>query len=147
MKTRFSTLAISTLLTVSFLHAGQLRALAVDGEGEFYALGAGHRSCADYVAFREKRLENFTPEQYEVADVIFEHWIAGYMSAHNFYVADTYDVVGGRTMDDLKRGIETYCRANPNDRVVEGVTALVRELHPNRVKNGTPTGEQSRAQP
>ena len=129
------------LVTVALflVSAGLSNTLAMDSNGRYFALGAGSRSCGDYIKFREKRLENFTPEQYEIAGVIVEHWMAGYFTAHNFYVTDTYDVVGTVTMEQLKDRIEKFCRSNPNSRIAEGVAAIALELHANRIRLDTGT--------
>jgi hypothetical protein len=127
------------LIMITFFGAllvcGELsNTLAIDSNGRYFALGVGSRSCSDHLKFSEKRLENFTPEQYEIADVIIEHWVAGFFTAHNFYVTDTFDVVGTVTIDQLQERIDKYCRANPNSRVAEAVTAIAQELHANRIK-------------
>jgi hypothetical protein len=106
----------------------------MDSNGRYFALGVGSRSCADYVKYSEKKLDNFTDEQYEIADKIIEHWVAGFMTAHNFYVTDTYDVVGAVTIDQLQERIEKHCRANPNKRVAESIVLIAEELHKNRVR-------------
>jgi hypothetical protein len=132
-------IALSRLVTVGllavFLISGWLpNALAIDANGRYFALGVGSRSCGDHLKFSEKRLENFTSEQYEIADVIIEHWVAGFFTAHNFYVTDTFDVVGTVTIDQLQERIDKYCRANPNSRVAEAMVAIAHELHANRIK-------------
>lgn len=133
-------LAIVTFLGSLLISGGLSTTLALDSNGRYYALGIGSRSCGDYIKFREKRLENLTPEQYEIADVIVEHWVAGFLTAHNFYVMDTYDVVGTVTMDQLEERIEKYCRANPNSRVAEAMAAIAQELHTNRIRLDTSKG-------
>jgi hypothetical protein len=133
-------LAIVTFLGSLLISGGLSTTLALDSNGRYYALGMGSRSCGDYIKFREKRLENLTPEQYEIADVIVEHWMAGFLTAHNFYVMDTYDVVGTVTMDQLEERIEKYCRANPNSRVAEAMAAIAQELHTNRIRVDTSKG-------
>jgi hypothetical protein len=131
---RVALLVIATFLA-SFLSSGGLSyTLAMDSNGRYLALGVGSRSCADYVKYSEKKLENLTDEQYEIADKIIEHWVAGFMTAHNFYVTDTYDVVGTVTIDQLQERIEKYCRANPNKRVAESIVLIVEDLHKNRVR-------------
>jgi hypothetical protein len=138
---------VASLATVAFLMSlcisGALSTtLAMDNNGRYFALGAGSRSCADYIKFREKRLENFTPDQYDIATVIVQHWIAGFLTAHNFYVTDTYDVVGTITMDQLEDRIEKFCRANPSSRVAEALVAIAQELHTNRIKVDPGKGTQ-----
>ena len=130
---------VVSLIMITFLSAllvsGELsNTLAIDSNGRYFALGVGSRSCSDHLKFSEKRLENFTPEQWDIADVIIEHWVAGFFTAHNFYVTDTFDVVGTVTIDQLQERIDKYCRANPNHRVAEAVTAIAQELHANRIK-------------
>jgi hypothetical protein len=71
-----------------------------------------------------------------------EHWVAGYLTAHNFYVTDTYDVVGTITMDQLEDRMEKFCRANPNSRVAEAMVAITQELHKNRIKVDPGKGTQ-----
>jgi hypothetical protein len=114
---------------------------AMDGKGRYFAYGVGQRSCEDYVKFREKRLETLEQherytkdELYEIVDKIVEHWIAGFLTAHNFYVTDTYDLAGKTTMDDLKSRLEKSCRANGKQFFAAAVVTLVQELHPQRVK-------------
>jgi hypothetical protein len=129
-----------------FLVSGWLtNALAIDSNGRYFALGVGSRSCADYVKYSEQKLENFTPEQYEIADKIIEHWVSGFMTAHNFYVTETYDVVGTVTIDQLQERIEKYCRANPDKRVAEFVVLIATELHKNRVRLDPSKGAPAKA--
>lgn len=135
---------IATVLGLILISGGLSNTLAMDSSGRYFALGVGSRSCADYLKYSEKKLENFTDEQYEIADKIIEHWVAGFMTAHNFYVTDTYDIVGTVTIDQMQERIEKYCRANPNKRVVESIVLIAEELHKNRVrvdpsKGGAPT--------
>jgi hypothetical protein len=115
---------------------------AVDSNNRYFAYGVGQRSCDDYVKFREKRLDTLEQqhprytkdELYEIVDKIVEHWIAGFLTAHNLYVSDTYDVVGKLTMDDLKARLETACRSNTKQYFAEASIALVQQLNPQRVK-------------
>ena len=131
---RVAGLAIVTFLGSLLISGGLSNTLAIDSNGRYFALGVGSRSCADHLKVSEKRLENFTPEQYEIADVIIEHWVAGFFTAHNFYVTDTFDVVGTVSIDQLQERIDKYCRANPNSRVAEAMIAIAHELHKNRIR-------------
>jgi hypothetical protein len=131
---RFAWLVTASFLGAILISGWLSNTLAMDSNGRYLALGVGSRSCADYVKYSEKKLANFTDEQYEIADKIIEHWVAGFMTAHNFYVTDTYDVVGTITIDELQDRIEKYCRANPNNRVAEAMVAIVQQLHANRIR-------------
>ena len=131
------TVVLFTAVTVSELHA-------VDNKGRSVAYGVGQRTCADYVKFREKKLETLEKherytkdELYEIVDKIVEHWIAGFLTAHNLYVTDTYDVIGNVSMDEVKVRLEKSCRANGKQYFAEAVITLVQELHPQRAKAAT----------
>ena len=130
-------LALAVMIVVAAPHL-----YAIDSSNRYFAYGVGQRTCADYVKFREKRLETleqqhqrFTKDElYEIVDRIVEHWIAGFLTAHNLYVSDTYDVAGKSKMDDLKARLEKSCRANSKQFFAEAMITLVQELHPQRVK-------------
>src|ERR1700754_3805961 len=115
---------------------------AIDSKGRSFAYGVGQKTCEDYVKFREKRLETLEQqyprytkdELYEIVDKIIEHWIAGFLTAHNFYVADTYDGAGRSGMDDLEARLEKSCRSNPKQLFAEAMITLMQELNPQRVK-------------
>jgi hypothetical protein len=115
---------------------------AIDSNSRYFAYGVGQRTCEDYVKVREKRLETLEQqhprytkdELYEIVDKVIEHWIAGFLTAHNLYVSETYDVVGKLTMDDLKLRIERSCRSNTKQYFTEAMITVVQELHPQRVK-------------
>jgi hypothetical protein len=115
---------------------------AIDSNNRYFAYGVGQRSCEDYLKFREKRLETLEQqhprytkdELYEIVDKVVEHWIAGFLTAHNLYVSDTYDLAGKTSMEELKARLEKSCRANTKQHFAEAVITLVQELHPQRVK-------------
>jgi hypothetical protein len=131
---RFVWFVIASFLGLLLVSSWPSNTLAMDINGRYFALGVGSRPCADYLKYSEKKLENFTDEQYEIADKIIEHWVAGFMTAHNFYVTDTYDVVGNVTIDQMQERIEKYCRANPNKRVAESIILIAEDLHKNRIR-------------
>ena len=141
MNYRSFRLASGILTVVLFMAVAVSELHAIDGKGRSFAYGVGQRTCEDYVKFREKRLETLEKherytkdELYEIVDKIVEHWIAGFLTAHNFYVADTYDVAGKSGMDDLKARLEKSCRSNPKQLFAEAMITLMQELNPQRVK-------------
>jgi hypothetical protein len=125
--------AVSLVSMISF---GSTNVSAMDKNGLYFAFGVGSRSCEDYVSFKEKRLEPFTPEQYEIAARVVQHWLLGYLTAHNLYVRDTYNVMGDATIEQLEGWIETYCKSNQKKSFAEAVFAMVESLHPKRVVVG-----------
>jgi hypothetical protein len=135
-----------TLVTAVIVNAFAASTLyAIDSNNRFFAYGVGQRSCDDYVKFREKSLDTLEQqhprytkdELYEIVDKIVEHWIAGFLTAHDLYVADTYDIAGNTTMDELKGRLETLCRANGKQYFAEAVITLIQQLNPQRVKADT----------
>jgi hypothetical protein len=132
--------ALATLIAA--LMTGSSNLHAIDSNHRYFAYGVGQRSCEDYIKFREKRLEALqqkherytTEELYEIVDRIVEHWIAGFLTAHNLYMSDTYDVAGKSNMNDLKARLEKSCRANTKQRFAEAMVSLVQQLNPQRVR-------------
>ena len=135
--------SVRAVLTAALVIAAASSNLyAIDSNGRYFAYGLGQRSCADYVKFREKKLDTLEQqhprytkdELYEIVDKIVEHWIAGFLTAHDLYVSDTYNVAGNTTMDDMKSRLENICRANTKEYFAEAMVTLVQQLNPQRVK-------------
>ena len=118
------------------------RLYAIDSNKSYYAYGVGQQSCEDYVKFREKKVEaleqqheRYTKDElYEMADKAVEYWIAGFLTAHDLYVADTFNVAGNANMDDLEARLESICRSNGKQHFAEAMFTLVQQLNPQRVK-------------
>lgn len=142
MISKFLPSARAVLTAFLVIAAANSKLYAIDRNNRYFAYGVGQRSCEDYVKFREKRLDaleqqhpRYTKDElYEIVDKIVEHWIAGFLTAHDLYVADTYDIAGNTTMNDLKGRLETICRANGKQYFAEAVITLVQQLNPQRVK-------------
>ena len=127
----------TTLAFLLLLPVGVSITLAVDNQGRFYALGVGMRKCSDFVKFRERRIENFTARDYEIAGHVVEHWVAGYMTAHNYYVADTYNVEGNANLEHIAEWLYEFCRSDQEEYFAEAVVALAESLHDKRMKVGS----------
>ena len=145
MKQKFLRSAAFVLALALVMIAADSDLYAIDSNNRYFAYGVGQRSCDDYVKFREKRLDSLEQqhprytkdELYEIVDRIVEHWIAGFLTAHNFYVSDTYDVAGKSNMADLKDRLEKSCRTNTKQHFAEAMLAVIQQLNPQRVKVGT----------
>ena len=118
------------------------RLYAIDSNNRYFAYGLGQRSCGDYVKFREGKLETLErqyerytkDELYEIVDKVVEHWIAGFLTATDLYVADTYNIAGKTTMGELKGRLEKICRTDGKQYVAAAMATLIQELNPQRVK-------------
>jgi len=135
--------ATAVVLAVFLIPAGMTGALAMDSNGKFFAYGVGRMSCEDYVQLREKKSETLEKQEpytkdelYEMADKAIEYWIAGFLTAHNYYVTDTYDLAANLKMEELQTRLEKICRANSKQYFAAAMVALTQELHPQRVKAG-----------
>ena len=142
MNTKLFRTARAVLPVILVIMTAHSAVFAIDTNNRYFAYGIGQRTCEDYVKFREKKLEalqrqheRYTKDElYEIVDKIVEHWIAGFLTAHNLYVSDTYDVAAKSDMNDLKARLEKSCRANTKQFFAEAVITLVQALHPQRVK-------------
>ena len=125
--------------------AASSKLYAMDSNNHYFAYGLGQRTCEDYIKFREKRLDTLEQQHerfakddlYEIVDKVVEHWIAGFLTAHNLYVSDTYDIAGKTTIDEIKARLETVCRSNPKQFFAEAMISVVHQLNPQRVKKST----------
>lgn len=142
MSKNLFTLTRVVLTAVLVIVTAGTKVYATDSKSRFFAYGVGQRTCEDYIKFREKRLDTLEQqhprytrdELYDIVNRIVEQWIAGFLTAHNLYVSDTYDVVGKSTMDDIKARLETFCRANPKEYFAQAMISVVQQLNPQRVK-------------
>jgi hypothetical protein len=135
----------AVLIAIAVTAAASSKLYAIDSKNRYFAYGLGQRTCEDYIKLREKRLdtlekrhERFAKEDlYEIVDKVVEHWIAGFLTAHNLYVSDTYDIAGKTTMEEIKARLEAACRKNPKQFFAEAMISVVQELNPQRVKTST----------
>jgi hypothetical protein len=132
------------ILSIAFLITAEASQLyAIDNNNRYFAYGVGQKTCDDYVKFRGKRLETLErqherytkDELYEIVDKVVEHWIAGFLTATDLYLADTYNIAGSASMDNLKDRLETLCRLDGKQFFVQAVITLVKELHRERVRS------------
>ena len=139
---KFLRTAATSLIIVFLIAAASPRLYAIDSKNRYFAYGLGQRTCDDYVKFRGKRLEaleqqhpRYTRDElYEIVDKVVEHWIAGFLTATDLYLADTYNIAGNTSMDALKDRLETICRLDGKQFFVQAVITLVKELHRDRVR-------------
>jgi hypothetical protein len=128
--------ATAVAIAVALVAGATANVKAIDSKHRYFAYGLGERSCEDYVKFREKKLEKlegehprFTKDElYEIVDRVVGQWIAGFLTAHNLYVSDTYNVAGTLSMDDVKARLEKNCRADTRQHFTQAMIKLVQEF-------------------
>jgi hypothetical protein len=124
------------------LAAASSSVYAIDSNNRYFAYGLGQKSCEDYLKFRDRKLDaleqqhpRFSKDElYDIVKRIVEQWIAGFLTAHNLYVSDTYNVAGISTMDDIEARLETACRANTKEHFAEAMISVVEQLNSQRVR-------------
>lgn len=120
--------ALSCLLATALaLPAGI--AGAADENGKFALKGAGFLPCQVYVQERERRSSVY----YMVAG-----WIEGFISAHNRYTPETYDVTSFESGELLLGVVQNHCESHPNDQLYQVLGSMISQLHPDRVVKESP---------
>ena len=117
MRILFLTLACLCVMLIS------PRAMT-DSSNKYSVHGQGTQSCAAYVEARGTR-GGFV----ETAMVA---WIGGFITATNYELKDTYDVIGSADLSGALGWLENYCRANPTVSLANGTVAMVEFLLPQR---------------
>lgn len=107
-------------------------ASAADSDGQFALKGAGFLPCQVFVQEREKRTNIY---------YMIGGWVEGYLSAHNRYAGDTYDVASFETLELLLSVLQNHCQSHPNDRLYTVVNSIVQQLHPDRIVAESPRVE------
>ena len=114
-------------LVLLFFLGGLLHTLnagARDMDDQYAVFGVGGENCAVYLVARD---------QAGVAERWYHHWLAGYLSAVNNAGANTYNILGEKSMADILDWLEGYCAANPNINFANAVADMVSILYPDRL--------------
>jgi hypothetical protein len=130
-------LPIVTVSLAALLGAIVSPAVAVDEDSNtFRAYGVGPKKCALYVQLRERKLPgHYSAKDYENTDEVVAQWVAGFLTAHNYYVKDTFDVTAAAGKDKIMGWLEWICRRNPDEPFAAAVEDLAFRLHPRRLKD------------
>ncbi len=104
-------------------------AWAADGDEKFAMKGAGFLPCQTFVKARESKSNVY---------YMIGGWVEGYVSAHNRYAKDTFDVMAFESLELLLNVMQNHCQANPTHRLHAVVNALIIELSPDRLRQASP---------
>jgi hypothetical protein len=97
---------------------------AADKSGHFQTLGAGALACSKYLAA-------------DGQDKLFvETWWAGYMTAMNRSVDDTWSFEGKNSADDVNAMLREECAGDPQELIGNAVHAVLEKLYPDRRQAG-----------
>ncbi|GFE52175.1 hypothetical protein So717_39280 [Roseobacter cerasinus] len=116
----------SFILLCGLLLALPLR--AADPDGKFAVDGVGARSCAEFTSVLDK------PE----GRTAFANWSQGFLTAYNVFTDDTFDITPWQPQELVLAKMAVFCRANPDVVYINGLSALIRSLIPDRVIRDSP---------
>jgi len=97
---------------------------AKDIDQAFKTYGAGSFTCKEYLNARRTD---------PVAEIKFRHWLAGYFTAFNIIVPNTYDIMGAYSFNKSLAWLDQFCVTNENENTSNAVATLTTVLYPNRV--------------
>ena len=117
------------ILLFSLLIVTPATAQAADGQGRFALKGAGFLTCGMYLNERAAKSNLY----YMVGG-----WIEGYVSAHNRYTDNTFDVTAFESLELLMRVMEGHCKDHPDDRLYPVVSSMLDTLAGDRLTESTP---------
>lgn len=100
-------------------------AKAADNNDKFAMKGAGFLPCQVFMKARENRSNTY---------YMIGGWVEGYVSAHNRYASDTYDIMSFESLELLLNVIQNHCEANPGHRLHAVVNSIVVSLQPDRLR-------------
>ncbi len=115
-------LFIAPILLLGLLLPGIAPAKDIDGEHAVFGLGA--QSCKAYLAARQGR---------GVSMRRYQDWIEAYLSAFNLLVNNTYNIAGKRSLREMLRWMDDYCKARPDEPFINAVANLTAVLFPERL--------------
>jgi len=98
---------------------------AEDPNGRFAVKGAGTLPCKVLTAEREKKSNGY---------FLIGGWLEGYLSAHNRYVDDTFDITSFESTELLLAVIGDHCAKHPEDRLYPVVNAMIAKLADDRLR-------------
>ena len=104
-------------------------AFAADEAGQFALKGAGFLRCQIFVTEREKKSNIY---------YLIGGWVEGFISAHNKYVQDTYDIMSFESLELLLTVIQNHCKDNPNDRLYSVLNSMIIKVTPDRLRWDSP---------
>jgi hypothetical protein len=96
------------------------------------AFGSGTKSCGEWTKAEAERRpvsSGGTMLTQTGSDIPGQtQWIAGFLTAFNYYQSATPNVAEGTDMNGVFAWMDTYCAAHPLDPIAKAAIALVAEL-------------------
>lgn len=99
-------------------------ATASDGEGNYAIWGAGSRSCNQFTRAAADATQLPT----------YRDYVMGYLTAFNTLAPDTYDAVGGQTLEATLSWVDSYCEQHKMDSFERALGQMVVARHEQRMR-------------
>jgi len=131
---RFTKLISGSLVVLFIVTFGLPWLSAYDKNHRFKAYNPGLEPCSEIDAMIDRRMKGYTTQQQADYEQIVRYWLAGFGTAWNYIMRDTYDILGKYTDQQLWDWLENYCEKNPDKKLVDATVILVQALHPNRTR-------------
>ncbi len=111
------------LLTLTLLCFSSIN-YAKDIDQAYKVYGAGSFTCKQYLHARH---------QDPVAEIKFRHWLAGYITAFNLIVVNTYNIMGTYDFNKALKWLDRRCRSDKKAIIANAVAEMTTILYPDRV--------------
>lgn len=95
----------------------------------------GGFTCGKFVEDRQR------PDTRQRFTEVMMAWLAGYVTAYNYVVPDTTNILGGSDLNSAILWIENYCRARPLKDTADAAEALIDVLYPTRHRTAREAGK------
>ena len=120
MRLRHQYCRMAATFAVAFMLCAPV--LSRDVDGEYKAQGLGLDACSSFLS---------TPEQERA---LYYSWIAGYLTAYNYLVRNTYSIAEYSGLVRTSQWFDKYCGTHPSHLLHEATRQFVSELYRVRVK-------------
>ncbi|MEQ8234973.1 MAG: hypothetical protein RLW61_01645 [Gammaproteobacteria bacterium] len=123
------------LVPALLLAASSSTAGAADAAGNYAIWGAGSRSCHQFERARDD----------STALASFRDYLMGYLTAYNTLAPQTYDALGGLSLEDALAWVDDYCDLHKIDSFERAVAQLIVSRHDARSRgHGSSSGSWGR---
>jgi len=92
--------------------------------GRYVAFGPGNWSCAEAVAVAEGNNPHSQGQ--------LDGFVAGYLSATNVILRNTYDIQAGKPLPAAKRSVLAFCRDHPSVKLANALAVHTQRQYPDR---------------
>lgn len=97
--------------------------LAVDDHGTYWIYGVGRQNCSTFLEARKAG---------GMEEVSYKNWIMGYLTALNYTLPQTYDILGESDIHGALAWLDRHCAKQPTDTLYMAMPNLIAVMYPQR---------------